>query len=84
VQKKKKDDTMDVCTAHACKQLHYKAADNSNGHLWHPFCLQVRKLGEWLASRSRETAQRLSFEVATVTGITAVGMGDRACVDLCR
>lgn len=44
--------------------------------------VQVRQLAAYLAQRASQRAQRLQYTPATVTRVAAVGMGDRACVDL--
>ena len=46
--------------------------------------LQVRALAAYLQQRRQQGAARLGYEAATVTAVLPVGMGDRACVDLCR
>lgn len=40
---------------------------------------QVREVAQWLAERAASNAQRLQYEVGTITRIEPVGMGDR-CV----
>lgn len=45
--------------------------------------VQVRALARYLQERRQQGAQRLRYEAATVTAVRPVGMGDRACVDLC-
>lgn len=46
-------------------------------------CAQVRQLAAYVRERNRDrSASRLRYEAATVTRVEAVGMGDRACVDL--
>jgi len=47
-------------------------------------CLQVRALAAYLRERQQQGAQLLEYETAVVTAVQPVGMGDRACVDLCR
>lgn len=44
---------------------------------------EVRALARYLQERRQQGAQRLRYEAATVTAVRPVGMGDRACVDLC-
>lgn len=44
--------------------------------------LQVRELAAYVRARAAEQ-NRLALEIATVTSIQKVGMGDRVCVDLC-
>ena len=54
--------------------------------------LQVRALAAYVRERERRQRQGgggsgsglLQYEEATVTAVAPVGMGDRACVDLCR
>ena len=48
------------------------------------FLLQVRALMRYLEEQRQQGAQQLQYETATVTAVRPVGMGDRACVDLCR
>jgi 3-dehydroquinate synthase class II len=48
------------------------------------FRLQVRALMRYLEEQRQQGAQQLQYETATVTAVRPVGMGDRACVDLCR
>ncbi|KAL4436765.1 hypothetical protein ABPG75_003904 [Micractinium tetrahymenae] len=43
---------------------------------------EVRALARYLRERE-QAGSRLRYEVATVTAVRPVGMGDRACVDLC-
>lgn len=44
---------------------------------------EVRELAQYLREREQQGAARLRFDTATVTSVRPVGMGDRACVDLC-
>lgn len=44
---------------------------------------QVRALARYLRERG-QAGPGLQYEVTTVTAVRPVGMGDRACVDLCR
>lgn len=49
----------------------------------HP-CKQVRALAQYVQQRQQAGGAQLQYEAATVTAVRPVGMGDRACVDLCR
>lgn len=49
----------------------------------HP-CKQVRALAQYVQQRQVAGGSQLQYEAATVTAVRPVGMGDRACVDLCR
>lgn len=42
----------------------------------HP-AAQVREVAQWLAERAASSAQRLQYEIGTVTRVEPVGMGDR-------
>lgn len=46
--------------------------------------MQVRALAKYLKERRQAAAAALRYEVARVLAVRPVGMGDRACVDLCR
>jgi 3-dehydroquinate synthase class II len=44
--------------------------------------MQIRHLQAHI-SKTLSMQQRMQFEIATVSRVEAVGMGDRVCVDLC-
>lgn len=49
-----------------------------------PAYTQVRGLAQYVQQRQQAGGAKLRYEAAQVTAVRPVGMGDRACVDLCR
>jgi 3-dehydroquinate synthase class II len=46
--------------------------------------VQVRELARYLRAQQAQRTERLPLQAATVVRVQQTGMGDRACVDLCR
>ena len=46
--------------------------------------VQVRELARYLRAQQAQRTERLPLQAATVVRVQQNGMGDRACVDLCR